>query len=117
MEILGATVSTRTLPFEEYEEKLSSASFAFTLKYQVASDKVDECVNEFVLAAEVDTPELKPESCDHSTVYVSLLAKPEPESVEAVQVQVGVVSLVGVVVDGVPGVVGPVVSTVKVSEP
>ena len=40
--------------------------------------------------------------------------RPEPESVDASQVQAGVVSVVGEVVEGVPGVVGPVVSTTTV---
>ena len=39
--------------------------------------------------------------------------RPLPPSVEAVHVQAGVLSEVGSVVDGVPGSVGTVVSTVK----
>ena len=42
-----------------------------------------------------------------------MACKPAPESVEADQVQAGVVSEEGEVVEGVPGVVGPVVSMVK----
>ena len=52
---------------------------------------------------------VKPESVHHSIVY-GVAANPAPESVDAVHVQAGVESAVGVVVDGVPGVVGAVVS-------
>ena len=55
---------------------------------------------------------LKPESWHHSTVY-GVAASPESESVEAVHVQVGVLSELGSVVEGVPGVEGAVVSTKK----
>ena len=43
-----------------------------------------------------------------------MACKPAPESVEADQVQAGVVSEEGEVVEGVPGVVGPAVSTTTV---
>ncbi len=42
--------------------------------------------------------------------------RPDPPSVDAVQVQAGVVSVVGVVAEGVPGVEGAVVSTTTVPE-
>jgi len=54
---------------------------------------------------------VKSEAVHHCTVYGVVACRPEPASVDAVQVQAGVVSLVGVVVEGVPGVAGTVVST------
>ena len=66
-------------------------------------------MKEFVVLVEAETPELKPELCDHWTVY-AVVARPVPPSVEAVQDQTGAVVLDGVVVEGVPGVVGAVVS-------
>ena len=62
---------------------------------------------------ELLTPEAKEESVDHSTIYASVECNPEPASVETIHVHVGVWLVVGEVVDGVPGVVGTVVSTVK----
>ena len=69
------------------------------------------CVNE----AEVDVAELAPPklgSVSHRIVYVSEAWSPDPPSVDAVHVQSGVVSVVGVVAEGVPGVEGTVVSMV-----
>lgn len=54
---------------------------------------------------------VKPELVHHCTVYGVVACRPELASVDAVQVQVGVVSEVGMVVEGVPGAVGAVVST------
>ena len=57
---------------------------------------------------------VKPESEHHCTEY-GVAAKLEPESVEAVHAHVGVLSLVGVVVEGIPGTDGAAVSPVYVS--
>ena len=62
-----------------------------------------------VLMVSLVTPLLKSLCVDQSTVYAGL-ARPLPPSVEAAHVQDGVVSVVGEVVDGVPGVDGTVVS-------
>ena len=56
-----------------------------------------------------DTPLLNVPLCDHCTVY-GVAANPLPLSVEAVHVQAGLVFVVGVVVDGVPGVDGAALS-------
>ena len=53
---------------------------------------------------------VKLEFVHHCTEY-GVELRPDPESEDALQLQVGVVSLVGDVVDGVPGVSGAVVST------
>jgi hypothetical protein len=66
-------------------------------------------VNVALAAVADETPLEKSLACDHCTVY-GVAARPEPPSVEAVQVQVGVVSVVGVVVLGVPGTLGVVSS-------
>ena len=73
-----------------------------------------ECVNELVVEVLLDTPDAKLDDCDQSTAY-GVVASPLVASVLAVHVQVGVVSAVGLVVDGVPGVVGAVTSTVNAS--
>ena len=106
-------VSIAREPLLEKADSLSVASFAFTLKYHVPSAREGVCVNEAVVAGELLTPEINDESVDHSNIYDSVLCKPAPESVEAVHVHVGVVSDVGEVAEGVPGVVGDVASTVK----
>ena len=66
-----------------------------------------------MVEVEVLTPGANVESVDHWTVYAGE-AKPDPVSVEALQLQVGVVSRVGEVVVGVPGLEGLVVSTLTV---
>ena len=81
------------------------------LKCHVPSVSAEEWVKLLVAEVEVEQFAVKPESEHHCVVY-GVAANPEPESVEAVNVQVGVVSLVGVVVEGVPGTDGAVVSTV-----
>ena len=107
----GTLVSMALEPFEEKLDSLSTASFALALKYHVPSAREVVCVNEAVEAVELLTPDTNEESVDHSNIYASVLCKPAPESVEAVHVHSGVLSDVGVVADGVPGVVGTVVST------
>ena len=54
---------------------------------------------------------VNPESVHHCTEYGVVACRPDPPSVLAVQDQVGVLSEVGVVVEGVPGTDGAVVST------
>ncbi len=103
-------------PLEEKVDSLSTASFALTLKYQVPSAKAVVCVKEAVVAVELLTPDANEELVDHSNIYGSVLCKPAPESVEAVHVHVGVVSVDPELVDGVPGVEGAVVSTTTVPE-
>ena len=63
-----------------------------------------------------DSQPVKEELSHHWTVY-GVDARPEPESVEAVQVNVGVVSVSSEEVVGVPGTVGAVVSTMKAMDP
>ena len=85
---------------------------ARTLKYQVLSARATEWVYELVLTVAVLAAQpVNPESVHHCTEYGVVACRPEPPSVEAVQDQVGVLSLVGVVAEGVPGTVGAVVST------
>jgi len=109
----GAVVSTTTVPLLEYDDVLPKLSLALTRKYQVPWVSADECVKLAVADVDDETPLPKSEACDHSTVY-GVLSSPAPPSVEAVHVQLGVVSAVGVVVPGVPGVDGAVVSTTTV---
>src|SRR5690606_998393 len=53
----------------------------------------------------------KSSSCDHSTVY-GVAARPTPVSDGSFQVQVGVMSVVGVIVVGSSGASGAVISTI-----
>ena len=85
-------------------------SFARTRKYHVPSASAVEWVNGPLFAVPAVTPVPKVLSCDHCTVYAGD-ASPLPLSFAAVHVQVGVWVFVGEEVDGVPGEIGPVVST------
>mgnify|MGYP001572091063 FL=1 len=81
------------------------------LKYQVPSASATEWVKELVVAVPVLALQpVKLESVHHWTEYGVAACNPDEASVEAIQVQVGVLSEVGVVVEGVPGTVGVVVS-------
>lgn len=113
---LGAVVSTITLPAVLKLELLPVASVVKTREYHVPSVNTVLCVNEEVLLVEADTLLLKLTLGDHCSVY-GVGANPDPESVDAVHVQVGVAELVGLVVTGVPGVVGAEVSTLKATPP
>ena len=86
-------------------------SVASALKYHVPSASEVGWVKLLVAEVEVEQLVVNPESEHHCTLY-GVAANPEPASVEAVHVQVGVLSFVGVVVDGVPGTVGAKVSPV-----
>ena len=99
-------------PLEEYADSWLNTSIAFALKYQVPSASSAECVYELVVEVAVFAAQpVKSEAVHHCTEYGVVACKPEPASVDAVHDQVGVVSEVGVVVEGVPGVAGTVVST------
>ena len=85
-------------------------SVADTRKYHVPSERDNKFVYVFEFVVAVPATLLKLSS-DHCTVYAGF-ANPLPLSEEAVHVHVGVVSFVGSAAgDGVPGVVGAVVST------
>ena len=108
----GAVVSIKAEPLLEYAELLETASVANALKYQVPSAKATECVYELVVeVAVLEAQPVKAESVHHCTEYGVVPCKPAPVSVEAVKLQVGVLSAVGVMVEGVPGTEGAVVST------
>ena len=111
---MGAPVLICTDPLDEFDDSFPAASVVFTLKYHVPSVSGVVWVKLFVVEVLLDTPEAKLDDCDHCTVY-GVAASPLVASVLAVHVHVGVVSAVGEVVDGVPGVEGAVTSIVNVS--
>ena len=69
------------------------------------------CVNPVVFEVDVEQFWVNPESLHHCRPYAGL-ASWEYESVEAVHDQDGLLLFVGLVVDGVPGTLGGVVSEI-----
>lgn len=112
---VGAVASMNTGLEDAYGELFPAMSLALTRKYHVPSASEVVCVKEFVLEkAVLASQPVKPASVHHCAAYAGL-ASPEPESVEASHDHVGLLLLVGEVVDGVPGVDGGVVSMVYVN--
>jgi hypothetical protein len=109
----GAVTSTNTEPTGEYALEFPATSVAFTRKYHVPSARFTECVYEFVVEVALFTPLEKDELSDHWIEYAGF-ASVEPASVDTVHVQVGTAVADGVVVEGVPGTVGVVLSILTV---
>src|SRR5512141_1638499 len=114
--VAGDVVSIVVDPDAEYPDSFPAVSAALTLKYHTPSVRAVECVKEFVDEVDVDTPLEKADVCDHWTVY-DVAASPEPLSELAVHVQVGVLTVAALDVDGVPGTDGAVESTLNAMEP
>jgi len=114
--LVGPNISITTVPLDDQADSFPSVSAALTLMYQVPSLRLLLWVNELVALVLLPVTLLKSLLSSHCTVY-GVPAKPLPPSVLAVHVQDGVRSVVGVVVDGVPGVEGAVASSTKATLP
>ena len=110
---LAGVISIMTLLAVDGDESLPASSEAITRKYHVPSAKLAGCVNDVPFVLADSTPRTNDALWLHCTVYAGL-ARPEPLSDALAHVHVGRWLFVGVVVDGVPGVVGAVVSTIYV---
>lgn len=111
--VVGGVVSMIIPPLIPEVAVLSELSDAITRKYHVPSAKV-EGAKLVLFVVELPLTLENVGLADHSSVYAGFL-RPTPASLAAVQLTVGVLSVVGVVALGVPGVVGAVVSLVVIS--